>query len=74
MSYLYFIVAENNQLQLETQEISEDEVLIEHSSEPVYRIDTDVNQMSKDELQLYLSAYHQNPKDLVPMSGISRIQ
>lgn len=37
----------------------------------IYRVDTDVNDMSEDDLLIYLPAYHKSPKSFIKKAGIS---
>lgn len=59
------------------EQISESILYETHTSEnilAIYRVDTDINNMSDEELSRYLPAYHSDPDKYVSMSGITMYQ
>ena len=72
MSILFFKVSEDSDI---AQEVNVDQIYTDQCiGSAVYRVDTDVNTMTKDELQTYLPAFYEAPQDYVEMSGISLYQ
>lgn len=72
MSILFFSVSDNSDIACE---VSVDQVYADQCvGSTVYRVDTDINTMTRDELQEYLPAFHKAPQDYVEMSGISLYQ
>ena len=72
MSILFFKVSVDSDI---AQEVNVDQIYTDQCiGSAVYRVDTDVNTMTKDELQTYLPAFYKAPQDYVEMSGISLYQ